>query len=420
MAIRGKCPTVLLLATEVESEWASGSAGDTDTRTSSSTRGGRSMSLDTTTNNQGLASGDARRSQASDDGAAAAGKGVDNNDNGGEDQEGGRGARLSSSSATEVASLNIVEDESASTGGGNSAGISSAARTSSVGGEGSSDVRKSRGDNAGPDAPAPSSLRSPPPLSKFAAPSLADTDDFHYHHSHSHSDNAATADPVAGNALEKGAVTEDAATDDLSSDTNASINRVGASRASNTRSRGSRDAATAVVETVGAAAGPHKNRRRGSVGAGVSNNSPTDGGPINNGGSETDDSGGRVCHQEGGGARGEGEEKVSGWEGLLEVNVRCTGSGNCPLHEAAASGSVGAVLSLLDLGANVNMVNGHGDTALHVGVMTSDAAPQRVGLNRTTLLVVRLLMRLICAEACRCNSSSDLPYITHRLVENNF
>ncbi|CAN0535272.1 unnamed protein product, partial [Ectocarpus sp. 8 AP-2014] len=40
--------------------------------------------------------------------------------------------------------------------------------------------------------------------------------------------------------------------------------------------------------------------------------------------------------------------------------------GNCPLHEAAASGKVGAVLSLLDLGADVSVANGCGDTALHV------------------------------------------------------
>ncbi|CAM9488276.1 unnamed protein product, partial [Hapterophycus canaliculatus] len=74
-------------------------------------------------------------------------------------------------------------------------------------------------------------------------------------------------------------------------------------------------------------------------------------------------------------AGGEGQEgnndndnDVSGWEGLLEVDLRCSGSGNCPLHDAAASGSVGAVLSLLDLGADIAITNGRGDTALHVAV----------------------------------------------------
>lgn len=60
------------------------------------------------------------------------------------------------------------------------------------------------------------------------------------------------------------------------------------------------------------------------------------------------------------------EDGASAWEGLLDVNVCCLGSGNYPLHEAAASGSVGAVLSLSDLGANMSVVNGCGDTALHV------------------------------------------------------
>lgn len=57
---------------------------------------------------------------------------------------------------------------------------------------------------------------------------------------------------------------------------------------------------------------------------------------------------------------------MSEWAGLLDVNIRCAGSRSCPLHEAAASGSVGAVLSLLDLGADVSITNGCGDTALHV------------------------------------------------------
>lgn len=59
-------------------------------------------------------------------------------------------------------------------------------------------------------------------------------------------------------------------------------------------------------------------------------------------------------------------DEGSAWGGLLDVDVRCSGSGSCPLHEAAASGSVGAVLSLVDLGADVLMANYRGDTALHV------------------------------------------------------
>lgn len=60
------------------------------------------------------------------------------------------------------------------------------------------------------------------------------------------------------------------------------------------------------------------------------------------------------------------QDGVSAWGGLLEVDIPCAGSGDYPLHEAAASGSVGAVLSLLDLGANVSAVNACGDTPLHV------------------------------------------------------
>lgn len=37
-----------------------------------------------------------------------------------------------------------------------------------------------------------------------------------------------------------------------------------------------------------------------------------------------------------------------------------------PLHEAAESGSVETVLSLLDLGADVLAADAHGDTPLHV------------------------------------------------------
>ena len=69
-----------------------------------------------------------------------------------------------------------------------------------------------------------------------------------------------------------------------------------------------------------------------------------------------------------GGSHRTGDSWTSEWGDLLDVNIRCAGSGSCPLHEAAASGSIGAVLSLLDLGADVSIANGCGDTALHVSV----------------------------------------------------
>lgn len=60
------------------------------------------------------------------------------------------------------------------------------------------------------------------------------------------------------------------------------------------------------------------------------------------------------------------QDGASAWGGLLEVDIPCVGSGSYPLHEAAVSGSVGAVLSLLDLGADMSVVNACGDTPLHV------------------------------------------------------
>lgn len=379
MAIRGEAPTVLLLATEAGSEWGGGScsAGDIGTRISNDTGGGGGSSLGTSTNDQTSASGGARRSKASNDEATTTGTGVGLDDGDSDEHERGGGARLSSSSCTTAASLNIVVDEGSSASGGVRAGRPSAARASSVGGGSSSATRNSRSSDDSLNAPIPCAVRSPVPLSNFAAPSLADTDSFYDHYTHRQSDNAATADAVAGNALEEGEASGAAAVEALEY-TNTSIEKAGTSMNSSTHLRGSRDAAAAAV-AASATTTPQKCGRRGSVGVGVSSN--------NNGGSEADDSSGRVCRKEGGRSRREGEQKVSGWEGLLEVHVPCIGSGNCPLHEAAASGSVGAVLSLLDLGANVNMVNGSGDTALHVSVTMLDVAKCNNGLSHMILLI---------------------------------
>lgn len=379
MAIRGEAPTVLLLATEAESEWASGSAGDTDTRASNSTSGDGGTSLGTSSNDQSSTRRGARPSKASDDGASDTGQGFGPDDNGSDRREEvGRGTRLPSSSSAAVAPLDIVVDEGViEKSGGVRAGSSSTPHTSSVGGEGSSTARKSRRGDDGLDAPAPSCVRTPLPLSNFAAPSLADTDDFYDHHRCRQWENAGIADAVAGTAVEEGAAaTEAGATEGLGS-TDPNINKLRAGRSS---SDSREDAAGAAVATsaavAGAAAAPKKGRTGGSVrGSASSINSLHDGGAINSGGSEMDDSSDRVCRREGEGSsntRGEGEEKTSGWEELLEVNVRCSESGNYPLHEAAASGSVGAVLSLLDLGAIVGVVNGRGDTALHVGILILD------------------------------------------------
>lgn len=382
MAIRGEAPTVLLLATEADSEWGSGSAGDTDTRASNSTGGDGGTSLCTSTNDQSSARRGARRSKASDDGTSDTGQGFGRDHNGSDHQEeGARGARLPSSSSTAAAPLDIVVDEGViEQNGGVRAGSSSAARTSSVGGEGSSAARKSRRYDADLDAPAPSCVRTPLPLSNFAAPSLVDTDDFYDRQRYRQSENPATAVAVAGIAVEEGAAaTEPGATEGLGS-TSATVSKLRANRSSSAHSRDSRDEAAdaAAAAVAGVAAAPRKGWTGGSVRDSAGSISTVqDGGAINNGGSETDDSSGRVSRKQGSSSiRGEGE-KTSGWEGLLEVNVRCSESGNYPLHEAAASGSVGAVLSLLDLGASVNMVNGRGDTALHVGDMILDLSMTR-------------------------------------------
>lgn len=367
MAIRGEAPTVLLLATEADSEWASGGGGG---------GGGTGTGTGTSTSTNDPSSGK---------GAGGGSGHVD--DRSSDEQEGGRGACLSSSSSATAASLDAVLDVGAS-GGARAAG------TSSVGGDGAAAAN-----DAGTGTPAPSSVRSPLPLSTFAAPSLADTDDPRDHHRRrNHLDNAATAAADAGTAVEGGAATEPAVADSLIG-TSVVSKKLRAGRNSSTRSRGSRDAAATAVA---AAAVPLESGRGGSFAAGGcrSNSSGSinehhrdssakhnlpDGGTINNGGSgsETDyGSGGNgVCSSEGGGGiRGarEGEDNASGWEGLLEVHVRCAGSGNCPLHEAAASGSVGAVLSLLDLGADVDVANGWGDSALHVGVIILDVAKTKV------------------------------------------
>lgn len=364
MAIRGQAPTVLLLATETDSEWTGssgrgGGVGGGDTSLDTSSGVGSAGGRDSNTSSSGSEGSEigARSGGRSDDVGSEGEKGVDG------DRGGGRPARpSSSSSSTAAASLNIVVDIDA--GAAARAGSGSVTRAS-VGNARATDRGPVVGapDEARPRARAPSAVRSPLPPSSFAAPSLADTEELHDHRRHQSGD-AATGggDDVqpGGGAAKEGDASAAFATNANSSDPRLSR------RASTTRSRGGRTAA---------AVQPERGRSGGSRGVSITNeqpdgskNAPDDA----NSTSEADDDSNGTFSDGGGGADStrlggseEGDE-VSGWGGLLDVDVRCSGSGNCPLHEAAASGSVGAVLSLLDLGADVSIVNGCGDTALHV------------------------------------------------------
>ncbi|CAN0143410.1 unnamed protein product [Scytosiphon promiscuus] len=181
--------------------------------------------------------------------------------------------------------------------------------------------------------PAPSSVRHPLPLSAFAPPSLAETRELCDYHAQQRSGPGDNAGPAG--AGKEGAGGEPAA--------------IGISVNSNIR--------TGTGDETGSA-GDIKNGG--------------DGGQVDDDRDSLDDGNGSssngLSFGSGQGREGNNDGHVSGWEGLLEVNARCSGSGNCPLHEAAASGSVGAVLSLLDLGADLAITNGRGDTALHVAV----------------------------------------------------
>lgn len=321
MAARGEAPTVLLLATEADSEWTNGGSGGAGTRSGNS-------SLDTRS--------DARSDDASSAPGGSGDGGDDDNssaDNGGND----------SSSCVTAASSAVVDDHAGGEEGDVNArkGSGSSIRVSG-GGPGVADEKAGYGvkrmsDNAAitsaavaaaaPGAPAPSSVRSPLPLSGFAAPSLADTEelrDLRQHHQDVTSA-ASKAERPEGAAIDTG----------RAGSTSTSTN--GNSRSSPVRK----------ASSSGDTAHSHGNDTDYS-------------------GDDHDDSVSREVRSE-----GEEGDDPSGWGGLLEVDVRCSGSGNCPLHEAAASGRVGAVLSLLDLGADVSMANGCGDTALHVSAIFS-------------------------------------------------
>jgi ankyrin repeat protein len=52
--------------------------------------------------------------------------------------------------------------------------------------------------------------------------------------------------------------------------------------------------------------------------------------------------------------------------GEYDVNATIHSNGNTPLHEACLRGNVGAVVELIRYGAQVDVCNAHGDTALHL------------------------------------------------------
>lgn len=344
MAIRGEAPTVLLMATETDSEWTgssarSGGGGSGDSFTSSSASEG------TKTGDRGVGS--------SDD--ASSGRGKDS----------GRPARpVSPSSSTTAASLNMVVD--ADVGSGSAVNASPAAGVP--------------GEEAGVSAPTSSLVRSPLPLSSFAPPSLADTEELRDHRRRQSGDAAAAGggdeEPLGGGAAKGGDGSAALAINVSSS------GRRTSRRASAARSRGGR--ATSVVQLESGKGG----RRSGEMS--IAEEEPAS---LRNAGSagEADDDSARL-----GGS--EATDEGSGWGGLLDVNVRCGVSGNCPIHEAAASGSVGAVLSLLDLGADMSIVNGCGDTALHVSFVGNGKG-----------------LRTVCCSGCFCLSLDSFSALTSRI-----
>ncbi|CAM9640707.1 unnamed protein product, partial [Ectocarpus sp. 12 AP-2014] len=310
MAARGEAPTVLLLATEADSEWTDGSSGGAGT-------GSGNASLDT----------------RSDDASSAPGAGG----GGGDDSSSGDDI---SSSCVSAASSAVIDDQVGGVGGDNGAREGSGSSIPVSGGDTGvadgkagdgakrmSDVAAVASAAAAPDTPAPSSVRSPLPLSAFAAPSLADTEDFRdlRHHHHDVTNAAGKAERPEGVAIDTG-------------------------RAGSTSTSTNVNGRSSLARKASSSGDTRDTARSG-------------GNHSDYGGDDHDDSSGREVRRE-----GEEGDDPSGWGGLLEVDVRCSGSGNCPLHEAAASGKVGAVLSLLDLGADVSVANGCGDTALHVAV----------------------------------------------------
>lgn len=310
MAARGEAPTVLLLATEADSEWTNGGSGGA-----------------------GTGSGNASLVTRSDDASSAPGAG------GGGGDDSSSGDDFSSSCVTAESSA-VVDDQAGGVGGDNGARKGSGSAIPVSGGDTGvadgnagdgakrmSDIAAVASAAAAPDTPAPSSVRSPLPLSAFAAPSLADTEELHdlRHHHHDVTNAAGKAERPEGVAVDTG-------------------------RAGSTSTRTNVNSRSSLARKA-SSSGDTRDTARG-------------GNHSDYGGDDHDDSGGREVRSE-----GEEGDDPSGWGGLLEVDVRCSGSGNCPLHEAAASGKVGAVLSLLDLGADVSVANGCGDTALHVSAI---------------------------------------------------
>ncbi|CAM9626482.1 unnamed protein product [Ectocarpus sp. 6 AP-2014] len=310
MAARGEAPTVLLLATEADSEWTNGGSGGAGT-------GSGNASLDT----------------RSEDASSAPGAG------GGGDDDSSSGDDLSSSCVT-AASSAVVDDQAGGVGDENGARVGSGSPIPVSGGDTGvadgnaadgakrlSDIAAVASAAAAPDTPATSSVRSPLPLSAFVAPSLADTEELRDLRHHHHDVTNAT-----GKAERPEAVA------------------IGTGRAGSTSTSTNVNSRSSLARKASSSGDTRDTARSG-------------GNLSDGGGDDQDDSGGREVRSE-----GEEADDPSGWGGLLEVDVRCSGSGNCPLHEAAASGKVGAVLSLLDLGADVSVANGCGDTALHVAV----------------------------------------------------
>ncbi len=323
MATRGEAPTVLLLATEVDSEGASSSApgGALDSNGSAATSGGRHSE-------GGPGDGDSRDTSSSDNEQSSV---ADSSSGGGR----GGSAQPSSSSADTTASAAIGVDRDA--GGGHA--DSDSVKGTSVESAGAARRTSARG-AAGPDDlggdSMHTSLRSPLPLSTFAVPSLADTKELDGH-----------SPRRSGDEADRG--------------------RKGRAPSGG---RGSAEGEASAVLPV-SVNGTYR-RSLGELGPGDEagrNASDTDGSSaaMNSGGGGSDST-----------RAGRGEEEDDGWGGILEVDVRCSGSGNCPLHEAAASGSVGAVLSLLDLGADLSVANSRGDTALHVRLVLVRALLQEV------------------------------------------
>lgn len=311
IAAKGQAPTVLLLAAEPDSELASGSGGG-GRECSASQSGSASVTTETSV----LGSSDSNSASTGIAGGGDKLSGDDSESGGGVDG----GAVVPALPSSLPSASRAAAPATADNGIGDSMNAADAVSTTVDGA--STDIesaRKANVDNADAaiSTPTPAALpliRIPHPLSDFAAPSLADTDEDH--EVSAFADDVGQVQHVPGD----------------------SISPKSPGNHPNKNTRGS------FVAAEGGPWGPHENDTSLIHGSSSGNGSPDTTGQDN----------------------GVEEEEASAWGGLLAVDVHCLESVNCPLHEAAASGSVGAVLSLLDLGADVAAVNGRGDTALHV------------------------------------------------------